>query len=121
MTAQALASASPCFACIPKGYRDAVLIYLLATLAGVTDVATLVSNARCYDCIPKGFRDAVIIYLQDAINTSGGGGGGATEVFSLLGGASPGVVPTGSGVAYNENGQLWVWNQFAGTWEQLIA
>jgi hypothetical protein len=124
LTSQELATNSRCFACIPTGIQDAVLIYLLAQIANVTDPQTLVTNARCYDCIPQGLKPAVIMYLQDAILAGGGGGGGGCEVFKLLGGAIPGSgeTPAGGcgGVAYNENDEVWVFRDDVG-WAKIIG
>lgn len=123
LTPQQLADASPCYACIPKGMRDAVMIYLLAQLAEMTDPQALINAARCYDCIPVGLRGAVTIYLQDAI-LAGGGSGGSQQVWSLFGSETPAgnaIVPTDSGVAYNEDGTVWVWNKFTSQWEPIIV
>ena len=61
-----LATNAVCIDCgIPTGMQDAVIISLLAQIAGVPlDAPTLVKNAVCIDCgIPQGYRQAVIISL----------------------------------------------------------
>jgi hypothetical protein len=61
-----LLKASSCIdSCIPQGMKDAVLIYILATNAGVsTDPKSLMDGARQIDCcVPKGMRDAIIAQL----------------------------------------------------------
>lgn len=70
-----LLTASNCLiSCIPDGAKDAVLIYLLATQAGVsTDPNTLIANSRQIDCcVPKGLRDAIIAQLLCTIATKAG-------------------------------------------------
>ncbi len=118
---QSLINGAACYDCtIPQGMRLSVLIYLFAQIAGVTNVQTLMNGAACYDCtIPDGMKMSVLLYLADAIST--GGGSGATEVFSLAGGNAPANVPTGAGVSYNANGQVWVWNTVSQAWEQIIG
>lgn len=97
------------------------MIYLLAQLAGVTDPQTLVTNARCYDCIPVGLRSAVMMYLQDAI-LEGGGGGGSVQVFSYPGSTAPFEVPDNdAGVAYNEDGDVWVYDAATNNWNKIIS
>ena len=124
LTPQELATNSRCFACIPVGMRDAVIIYLLNQLANVATPQQLVDASRCYDCIPVGLRSAVITYLQDAI-LSGGGGGGTQEVWYLEPGEDPTVVigvPTGDrGVAYNLAGDFWTYESFGGGWHKIIS
>lgn len=118
-----MAEASKCIDCgIPSGMRLSVLIYLWSQIAGVTDVQTLINNSRCYDCgIPSGMRESVLIYLGDAILANGGGSGNQ-EVWSLLNNDTPTmIVPVDSGVAYNEIGQLWVWNKYSLIWELVIV
>jgi hypothetical protein len=118
-TPQQLATASTQFDNIPVGLGDAVIIYLLGQLAGVTDPQTLVTNARCYDCIPVGLRSAVIVYLQDAI-LAGGGGGGSPEVFLIADGGTPVTVPiSGAGFAYTVAGDAWTYG--AGNWNKIIS
>ena len=53
---------------------DAVMIYLLAQIAGVsTDPTSLMDNAKCIDAvIPKGMRDAVIVSLLCSIANADG-------------------------------------------------
>ena len=125
LTAQQLATASTCFACIPAGYRDAVLIYLLNQLANTMTPQQLVDAARCYDCIPQGYKRAVQIYLEDAILAGGGGGGGGVQVFYLEPGDDPnvlGLVPSSNaGVAYNLAGDVYTYEGFGGPWHQIIA
>lgn len=116
LTVQQLTNASTCFACIPKGYRDAVMIYLLGRIAGVTDITTLMSASACYNCIPAGYQTALQIYLLNSI-LSGGGSGGTQEVFSgNYAGGSPTDVPTGAqAVAFDtSNGTLWEF--YSGVW-----
>jgi hypothetical protein len=103
-----IAAAARCFDCIPPGYRETAIIYLLGEIAGVTDPATIVENAKCYDCIPAGFRLSAIVYLLDAIVAGGGiGGAGVT-----CGTTDPVDPPSGScGLYYRtDTGALFIWD-----------
>jgi predicted amino acid dehydrogenase len=65
-TPATLINAATCIdKCIPDGMKDAILIYVLATNAGVsTDPQSLIDGARQIDCcVPKGMRQAVIASL----------------------------------------------------------
>lgn len=65
-----LLNASRCIdTCVPDGAKDAVLIYILATMAGVsTDPADLINASRQIDCcVPKGMRQAIIAQLLCAL------------------------------------------------------
>lgn len=67
-----LAAASECIdRCIPDGQKWSVIIYLLASVAGVSaDPTTLVANAVCIDtCIPQGLKPAVVISLLNSIQS----------------------------------------------------
>ena len=122
LTAQQLATASTCFACIPAGYRDAVLIYLLNQLANMATPQQLVDAARCYDCIPQGYKRAVQIYLEDAILAGGGGGGGGVQVFLIADGGAPVIVPdNGAGVAYTVAGDVWTYDNNTNNWNKIIS
>ena len=115
LTLQELETNSSCFDCIPVGTQDAVLIYILARIAGVTDIPTLMAASACYDCIPVGYRKAVQIYLENLILSGGGTGG--QEVFSgNYAGGVPTDVPTGAqAVAFDtSNGTLWEY--YSGSW-----
>jgi hypothetical protein len=72
--ATSLLDASKCLDQIPPGRMDAVMIYLLAQIAGVsTDPTSLMDNAKCIDAvIPKGMRDAVIVSLLCSIANADG-------------------------------------------------
>lgn len=74
--ANALLAASECIdQQVPPGRMDAIMIYLMATKAGVsTDPTSLMDNSKCIDAvIPKGMRDSVIISLLCSdINTERG-------------------------------------------------
>jgi hypothetical protein len=54
--------------CIPEGAQKAVLIYLLARVAGVDTTSTtflkdLLANAKCINgCIPDGMQVPALIY-----------------------------------------------------------
>lgn len=90
MTAQELVTNSNCLDhCIADGQKLGVIIYLLATLAGVaTDAQTLINNANCVDhCIPDGMKPGVIVSLLDTF-VSGGAGG-----FVTCGSGAPTVAP----------------------------
>lgn len=121
-TTQELATNSRCYDCIPVGMRDAVLIYLLGVIAGVTDIPTLMANAACYDCIPVGIRKSVQIYLENMI-LSGGGGGGASSGVTCSAASDPSGIPTGScGLWVRlDTSQVWVYNSGSGNWDALIA
>jgi len=60
-----LEEAAKCFVCIPEGKRLAVMIYLMAQIAGSsTDPEVLLENAECIACkIPQGKQLAVLISL----------------------------------------------------------
>lgn len=59
-----LAKASACFDGIPHSMRNAVTIYLLATIAGGSmDPAVLTKEAACFACIPPNMVDAVEVML----------------------------------------------------------
>lgn len=60
---------SACYRCIDEGQRDAVLIYILAVIAGLDGLtpSQLLNNARCYRCIDEGQRQAVMDYLLNQI------------------------------------------------------
>ena len=56
--------AAACFSCLTKSQRDAVEIYLLASLAGGSmDPATLVKAARCFSCVPPEMVEPVKLML----------------------------------------------------------
>jgi hypothetical protein len=60
----AITTAAKCFACLTKSQRDAVELYLLASLAGGSmDPATLVRQARCFECIPREMIEPVKLML----------------------------------------------------------
>lgn len=59
-----IARASACFSCLTKSQRDAVELYLLASLAGGSmDPATLVKAAKCMVCIPREMVEPVKMML----------------------------------------------------------
>lgn len=101
-----------------------MLIYLLNQLANMATPQELVTAARCYDCIPVGLRGAVMMYLQDAILAGGSGGCG---IFPLTFADVPDAQapPAGcGGIAYNEAGDVWVFNPTADPserWEKIIS
>jgi hypothetical protein len=55
--------------CIPEKMQNAVLISILAKIAGVsTDPASLMAGVNCVDqCIPDGMKPSVIISLLEQI------------------------------------------------------
>jgi hypothetical protein len=70
-----LVQAATCIDCnIPVGMRDAVLIYVLATKAGVsTKPQDLIDAARQIDCcVPVGMRQAIIARLLCTLADQGG-------------------------------------------------
>ena len=108
-TPQQVASAAVCYDCIPAGYRESVMIYLLAQIASNTMTPTeLAAAAVCYDCIPAGYRLSVIIYLLAQISAGGGAGGGGVT----CGATDPVAAPSGScGVYYNNvSGAFFIWD-----------
>jgi hypothetical protein len=69
--ATSLLAASECLdQQVPPGRMDAIMIGLLAQIAGVSaDPTSLMDNAKCIDAVvPKGMRDAVILWLLCQIN-----------------------------------------------------
>ena len=60
-----LVALSTCYNCIPPAARSAVMIYILANMAGLEGLtpAQLVDAAKCYQCIPPGMQRAVQNYL----------------------------------------------------------
>lgn len=115
-TPQAIVDGATCFTCIPD--KLSALLYLLANNAGVTDLQTIIDGARCYSCIPD--KWAAILYLLD--NGGGGGGGGASgNIVALTGANVPVAAPaSGSGVAYNEVPNFWVWNTTTLAWDNIV-
>jgi hypothetical protein len=89
-----IAAGASCFTCIPN--KQEAILYLLATIAGVTDPATIAENARCYACIPN--KQEAMLYLLDAIAT-GGGGGGASDLVQRTSGDPEGVRTSSTGVS----------------------
>lgn len=66
----ALLAASKCFKCIPVGEQGAVMLYLLAIIAGeTTDPDLLLAKAKCFKCIPPGMQGPVMNYLLCQIAT----------------------------------------------------
>lgn len=73
ITPKGLSAGAACFQGIPPGYRDAVIIYLLAQLAGSTMTpAQLSSAARCYQFGDRKTAEGIIIYLLGTIATAAG-------------------------------------------------
>jgi len=108
-TPQQVASAAACYDCIPQGYRESVMIYLLAQIASNTMTPSeLAAAAVCYDCIPAGYRLSVIIYLLAQVAAGGGAGGGGVVCADT----DPVDPPTGScGIAYNRvSGAVFLWD-----------
>lgn len=116
-TPQQLASEASGFSNIPN--QNAVIIYLLAEIAGVSDVQTMIDGAACYTCIPAGLTGPIMIYLLNQI-AAGGGGGGSSGLVPLTGSNTPGAGPAGGvGIAYNEVGNIWTWDNTGGVWVQI--
>lgn len=72
MSPAEIAALSACFRCIAD--RQSALLYLLATIAGVT-VDQIVAGSACYRCVTD-FQSAEL-FLLNTIVTNGTGGGGA--------------------------------------------
>ena len=118
-TPQQLTSEASGFSNIPN--QNAVIIYLLAEIAGVSDVQTMINGAACYTCIPAGLVGPIMIYLLNEIAAGGGGGGGNSEIIALTGSNAPGAAPAGGkGIAYNENGNIWTWNVTNSAWDPIV-
>ena len=63
-----LAAASACFCGVPPGDRDAILIFLLATIAGGSmDPNVLAESAKAYRGYDKRTAQAVMVYLMCSI------------------------------------------------------
>lgn len=59
-----LLEAAKCYACIPKGAQEEVVIYLLNQLLTTPKtVQELMNGAACYRCIPQGMQAEVQTYL----------------------------------------------------------
>lgn len=41
------------------------------------------------------------------------------QVYKLAGSATPSATPTGGGIAYNENADVWVWS--GAVWNKIVA
>lgn len=79
---RALAQAASCLqSCVNQGMSEAIKIYLLATIAGVsTDPDSLIKAASCIQgCIPAGAMPGVQASLLCQIANAGGGGGSEIE------------------------------------------
>jgi hypothetical protein len=108
-TPQQVASAAVCYDCIPQGYRESAMIYLLAQIAGSTMTPSeLAAAAVCYDCIPTGYRLSVIVYLLAQIAAGGAAGGGGVT----CGAVDPVAAPSGSCALYynTSSGALFLWD-----------
>ena len=118
-TPQQLTTDAVSFSNIPN--QNAVIIYLLSQIAGMSDIQTIINGAACYTCIPSGLQGPIMIYLLNEIAAGGGGGGGSSEIVALTGSNVPGAAPAGGkGIAYNEEGNLWTWNVTDSAWDQIV-
>lgn len=93
-TPSEIAGGATCFRCVPD--QQSAILYLLATLAGVTDPSTIAANATCFRCVPD--FESAMLYLLDVIATNGTGGGGTGSV--LCGAVAPVAAPTGTCALY---------------------
>lgn len=121
---QDLITETGCLNNLLPGQLAAIQTYLLAVMADVSpDPATLLPLANCFACLNSNQLLAINTYLLCLINNNGGGGGGggAVQVFPLTGSNTPAAVPTGGGIAYNEVGDVWIWNTTLADWEKIIS
>lgn len=124
MSAQtdSLVQAAACdSSCIPQGLQWAVVISLLAKIAGVsTDTNSLMANAVCINsCIPQGLQLAVMISLLSQITGGGVTAGAAIVTQNPNGVTTPSF--KGQQVFNTNNDTLWI--NTDGTingWVQLI-
>lgn len=50
--------------CTTSGQREAIIVWLLAQIAGVSaDPQTLMTNAQCVSCLTQGQLEAVRVWL----------------------------------------------------------
>lgn len=63
-TAEDLAEAAKCYACLTPKQKEAIKTYLLAVIAGgSTDPATLMEEAKCFLCLTEHQLKAIQVYL----------------------------------------------------------
>jgi hypothetical protein len=117
-----------CYQCAPPGQwqllKLALLRQILLALDPVanTDVNSLLATVNCYQCLTPGLWQLLELALLKSIADAGGlGGGGSGGVLCSTADPTddPGVT---CALHYRtDTGELWSWNDGAGTWDQLLA
>lgn len=103
-----IAEASSCFRCISD--EQAAILYLLGTIAGVTDPAIIARESACMRCIPD--FDSAALYLLSTIATNAA----AAEGQVTCGVGAPVAEPTHACAIYYDtsNDAVYIWR--GGVW-----
>jgi len=114
-TPASLATASSCY-CFDAVTSDKVTIFLLASIAGLTDMtpSELASASACY-CFDRATSEKVKAYLLDYIATNGTGGGGGVTCADY-GGGEPSFTPTTSCAVAIDTSNERIWWFYSAAW-----
>jgi len=109
-TPAAIAGGATCFRCVPD--QQSAILYLLATIAGVTSPSIIAANATCYRCVPD--FESAMLYLLDTIATNAAAAAGQVS----CGDVAPTTAPTNACTLYYDRvtTALYYWNATTATW-----